>query len=131
MKVQGQFKMQTHHSPRGVVMDIAAFKVSLSVGTDIDATALRAARGQGQAPSIGAVVKAQGKFKMEELSEKVQNASTHMLRRQNHDRAQQAVKFQGDGCKFKMQMHLSGVGMDIAAFKVSHSAVTDIDATAL
>ena len=110
-------------------MDIAAFKVSLSVGTDIDATALRAARGQGQAPSIGAVVKAQGKFKMEELSEKVQNASTHML--QNHDRAQQAVKFQGDGCKFKMQMHLSGVGMDIAAFKVSHSAVTDIDATAL
>ena len=60
---------------------------------------------------------AQGKFKMEELSEKVQNASTHML--QNHDRAQQAVKFQGDGCKFKMQMHLSGVGMDIAAFKVS------------
>ena len=123
--------MQTHHSPRGVVMDIAAFKVSLSVGTDIDATALRAARGQGQAPSIGAVVKAQGKFKMEELSEKVQNASPHMLRRQNHDRAQQAVKFQGDGCKFKMQMHLSGVGMDIAAFKVSHSAVTDIDATAL
>jgi hypothetical protein len=44
MKVQGQFKMLKHRS-RGVVMDIAAFKVSHSVGTDIDATtALRAAR---------------------------------------------------------------------------------------
>jgi hypothetical protein len=44
MKVQGKFKMQAH-SISGVVMDIAAFKVSHSVGTDIDATtALRAAR---------------------------------------------------------------------------------------
>ena len=39
MKVQGKFKMQAH-SISGVVMDIAAFKVSHSVGMDIDATAL-------------------------------------------------------------------------------------------
>jgi len=37
MKVQGKFKMQAHPSS-GVVMDIAAFKVSHSV--DTDATAL-------------------------------------------------------------------------------------------
>jgi hypothetical protein len=43
MKVQGKFKMQAH--PSGdVVMDIAAFKVSHSARTDIDATALRAVR---------------------------------------------------------------------------------------
>jgi hypothetical protein len=41
MKVQGKFKMQAHRSS-GVVMDIAAFKVSHSA--DKDATALRAAR---------------------------------------------------------------------------------------
>jgi hypothetical protein len=41
MQVQGMFKMQAHIS-RGVVMDIAIFKVSHSV--DSDATALRAAR---------------------------------------------------------------------------------------
>ena len=44
MKVQGKFKMQAHKS-RSVFVDIAAFKVSHSVGSDIDATtALRAAR---------------------------------------------------------------------------------------
>ena len=43
MKVQGKFKMQAHPSS-GVVMDIAAFKVSHSVGPDSHATALRAAR---------------------------------------------------------------------------------------
>ena len=43
MKVQGKFKMQAH-IPSGVVMDIAAFKVSHCVGIDIDATALRAPR---------------------------------------------------------------------------------------
>ena len=42
MKVQGKFKMQAHISGGGVVMDVAAFKVSHSV--DIDAAALRAAR---------------------------------------------------------------------------------------
>ena len=41
MKVQRKFKMQAHISSR-VVMDVAAFKVSHSVGTDIDATTLRA-----------------------------------------------------------------------------------------
>jgi hypothetical protein len=43
MKVQGEFKMQAHIIS-GVFMDIAAFKVSHSIGIDIDATALRAAR---------------------------------------------------------------------------------------
>ena len=34
--------------------------------------------------------------------------------------------------KFKMQAHInSGVVVDAAAFKVSHSGVIDIDATAL
>ena len=42
MKVQGKCsKMQAHHIS-GVVMDIAAFKVSHSAGGDIDATALQA-----------------------------------------------------------------------------------------
>jgi len=44
MKVQGKFKMQAHIISSGVVMDIAAFKVSHSVGPDIDATTLRAVR---------------------------------------------------------------------------------------
>ena len=45
MKVQEEegSKMQAH-SISGVVVDIAAFKVTHSVGMDIDATALRAAR---------------------------------------------------------------------------------------
>ena len=43
MKVQGKFKTQAHFLSC-VVMNIAAFKVSHSSGTDIDATALRAAR---------------------------------------------------------------------------------------
>ena len=55
-------------------MDIAAFKVSRSVGCDNNATALRAARARSS--SIGA---------MEEMPQKVQNASTHKLRRQNHE----------------------------------------------
>ena len=39
------------------------------------------------------------------------------------------MKMQG---KFKMQAHIiSGVVMDVAAFKVGHSVVRDIDATAL
>jgi hypothetical protein len=63
MKVQGRFKMQAHITS-GVVMDVAAFKVSHSV--DIDAAALRAARARSK--SIGA---------MEEMSQKVQNASSH------------------------------------------------------
>jgi len=52
MKVQGKFKMQAHINS-GVVMDVAAFKVSHSVVSDIDATALRAARARSK--SIGAM----------------------------------------------------------------------------
>ena len=52
MKVQGKFKMQAH-SNSGVVMDIAAFKVSHSAGCEIDATALQAARARSS--SIGAM----------------------------------------------------------------------------
>ena len=50
-------------------MDIAALKVSHSVGTDEDATALRAARVRSS--SIGA---------MEEMSQEIQNASSHRIR---------------------------------------------------
>jgi len=64
MQVQGKFKMQAHICGGGVVMDVAAFKVSHS--DDIDAAALRAARARSK--SIGA---------MEEMSQKVQNASSH------------------------------------------------------
>jgi hypothetical protein len=52
MKVHGQFKMQAHIIS-GVVMDVAAFKVSHSVGCDIDATALPVAR--ARSVSIGAM----------------------------------------------------------------------------
>ena len=48
MNVQVKFKMQADIIS-GVVMDIAAFKVSHSVGCDKDSTALRIARA-GQAP---------------------------------------------------------------------------------
>jgi hypothetical protein len=64
MKVQGKFKLQAHPLS-GVVMDVAAFKVSHSV--DIDAAALRAARARSK--SIGA---------MDEMSQKVQYASTQI-----------------------------------------------------
>ena len=40
MKVQGKGRRQAHVISR-VVMDIAAFKISHSVGSDIDTTALR------------------------------------------------------------------------------------------
>jgi hypothetical protein len=43
MNVQGKFKMKAHIIS-AVVMDIAAFKGSHSVGNDRDTTALRAAR---------------------------------------------------------------------------------------
>ena len=62
MKVQGKFKMQAHII-NGVVMDVAAFKVSHSV--DKDAAALRAARARSK--SIGA---------MDESSGQGQKAST-------------------------------------------------------
>jgi 23S rRNA G2445 N2-methylase RlmL len=75
MKVQGKFKVQAHITNK-VVMDVAAFKVSHCAGSDIDATALRAAR--ARSASIGA---------MDEISQEVQNANTHILRRQNHEDA--------------------------------------------
>ena len=50
MKVQGEFKMQANNT-NGVVIDIAAFKVSHSV--DIDASALPVAR--ARSVSIGAL----------------------------------------------------------------------------
>ena len=54
-KFKGEFKMQAHRKlcySSGVVMDVAAFKVSHSVVSDIDATALPAAR--ARSVSIGA-----------------------------------------------------------------------------
>jgi hypothetical protein len=70
-------------------MDVAAFKVCHSV--DTDATALQAARVISK--SIGA---------MDEMSRKVQNASTHRLRRQSHkhthnSRSVQKARSRGDG----------------------------------
>jgi len=62
MQVHGEFKMQAHII-RIVVVDIAAFKVCHSVGTDKDATALRAARARSSSTSIGA---------MEEISRTVE-----------------------------------------------------------
>ena len=64
MKVQGKFKMQAHIISSGVVMDVAAFKVSHSV--DIDATALRAVR--VRLSSIGA---------LDDSSKNVRKASRH------------------------------------------------------
>ena len=78
MEVQGKFKMQAHRLS-GVVIDIAAFKVSHSVDSNcVDTAALRAARvrlssiaaARARSSSIGA---------MEEMSQKVQNTSTHIL----------------------------------------------------
>jgi hypothetical protein len=62
MRIQREFKMQAHRS--GVVMDIAAFKVSHSA--DMDTTALQAARARSS--SVGA---------MDASSGKVQDESTH------------------------------------------------------
>ena len=70
------------HITSGVVMDVAAFKVSHSV--DIDAAALRAARARSK--SIGA---------MDEMSEKVQHANTHILRHQDHEHAHSSRSVQG------------------------------------
>jgi hypothetical protein len=58
--------MQAHRRS-GVVMDIAAFKVSHCVGSDIDATTLQAEK--ARSACIGA---------MDEMSRKVQKASTQM-----------------------------------------------------
>ena len=64
MHVQGKFKMQAHIIS-GVVMDVAAFKVSHSTDVNIDATALRIAR--ARLSSIGAMDESSGKdkFKMQ------------------------------------------------------------------
>jgi hypothetical protein len=71
-------------------MDIAAFKVSLSVVPDIDATTLQAEK--ARSASIGA---------MDEISQKVQNANTHILRRHNHEHApRNRGQFKG---QFKVQ----------------------------
>ena len=68
MKVEGKFKMQAHIIS-GVVMDIAAIKVSHCVGSDIDATTLQAEK--ARSACIGA---------MEEMSGQGQKASTHLSR---------------------------------------------------
>jgi hypothetical protein len=116
MKVQGKIKMQTHRISV-VVMDIAAFKVSYSF--DMDATALPAARARSSSILIGA---------MDEMSQKVQNASNHPLGcKKSRARAQQLVRSRVSS---RGQAHIiGGVVMDITAFKVSHSV--DSDATAL
>ena len=90
-------KMQAHRSS-GVVMDIAAFKASHCVGCDTDTTALRAARAnvkhqrgngtlrmgsiRGKAHRLPDNAQGNGQHfsgAMDELSGKVQSASTHIL----------------------------------------------------
>jgi hypothetical protein len=83
MQVQGQFEMQAHKTS-GVVMDIAAFKVCHAAGSDIDATTLQAEK--ARSASTGA---------MEEMSQKVQNASTHPLGRKNHEHTHSSWSVQG------------------------------------
>ena len=120
MEVQGEFKMQAHITS-SVVVDIAAFKVSHCVVSDIDATTLQAKK--ARSASMGrwmichrrfkmqtltycnakvvstrtAVGQFKGQFKgaMDEMSRKVQNASSHILRRQSHEHAHSSRSVQG------------------------------------
>jgi len=79
----GSILRKTHIAAvSSVVMDIAAFKVCHSF--NIDATALRAARTRSS--TIGA---------MGEMSQKVQNASTHPLGRKHHEHAHSSWSVQG------------------------------------
>ena len=59
MKVQGKGRRRAHVKSR-VVMDIAAFKVSYSIGADIDTTTLRAKKWSASR-SIGAMDESSGK----------------------------------------------------------------------
>ena len=54
MKVQGRFKMEAHITS-GVVMNIAGFKVSHSVVSDMDTTALALRAARVRSSSIGAM----------------------------------------------------------------------------
>ncbi len=95
-------------------MNIAGFKVSHSIDTDIDATTLRAARARSS--SMGAMerytwVRYGAKLTlachdtpqnsertsgaMEDMSGKVQNANTHILRCQNHEHTHSSQSVQG------------------------------------
>ena len=114
MKVQGKFKEQAHINS-GVVMDVAAFEVSHSVGIDIDATTLRAARARSSSihramdntsrkvQNVSAHSRlrthkaADSEFSgaMEDMPGKVQNASTHKLRRKNQEHAHSSWSVQG------------------------------------
>jgi hypothetical protein len=140
----------------GVVMDIAAFKVSHSIGTDKDATALRAARARSSCihrghgtfthgfdlresspptatqhiatvkTPAGRWMKCHRRFKMQALTDccdaKFMSTRTAAGQFKGH--------FKGAESSGKAHM-ISGVVVDIAAFKVSHSVGIDIDATAL
>ena len=111
----GKVQDASTHIISSVVMDIAAFKVGLpSVRLDKDATALQAARARSS--SIGA---------MEETSGKVQNASTHRLRRHihKHAHAQQPVssrasprgRWRKAHGQFKRRAHIASlIGVHVA-----------------
>ena len=115
----------------GVVMDIAAFKVSYSIGCDIDTTALRAARARSGYihRGNGGNVRQGSKCKNSPTGTQITSTCTAVGQFKGHSSRGRWMKVQGE---FKMQAHIiSGVFMDIAAFKVSHSIGIDIDATAL
>ena len=116
---KGQFKRASTH---------VACRVRIHVGVgqrcraiDVESPALPTVR--ARSASIGA---------MDDMSQKVQNANTHSLRRQIHEHAHSSrsvqkassrgrwMKVQG---KIKMRTHIisRGVVVDVAAFKVSHS----------
>ena len=64
-KVQGEFKMQAHRRS-SVVMDIAAFKVSHCIGSDIDATSLQAEK--ARSASMGLWRNYHRRFEMQTLT---------------------------------------------------------------
>ena len=93
-------------------MNIAAFKVRHSVGIDIDATALRAARSRSS--SIGA---------MEEMSGKVQNANTHPLQCQSREHAHSSRSVQGPQFKGAME-EMSGKVQNASTHRLRRTRTT-------
>jgi hypothetical protein len=125
-------------------MDIAAFKVSHS--TDIDATALRAARASSSSIHRGDGCKFRDSSRCTPTKEAVLSWILQPSkfatppeatptpppckpRKQGQPPQGRWINVQG---KFKMKAHIiSSVVMDVTAFKGSHSVVDDKDATAL
>ena len=110
------------HPIGGVIMDVAAFKVSHSARSDPDNTALQAARARSS--SIGAMER----YTWVRFARKL--TTCHIAHSKGQHSSGAMDESSGKGSK--MQAHISsGVVMDIAAVKVSHAIGVDKDATAL